>query len=495
MILLRNNAWKALLAGILCTFLLLSAGIPSSRAAGITIEEEKKLGRETFEKLEKANALSKNQKANDFVRKIGRQILAQQQRVPFDFQFNIVNSSAINAFATPGGYIYVFRGLIVLAENESELASVMAHEIAHATRRHINDMIEKSQKLNYASLAGIIAAALLGGGSGAGAAVAMGTMAGAQTLALQYSRENEEEADRFGMGYLTAAGYDPKSMVDFMRLMRRNEFYSNNVPSYFLTHPGTDERIRYLDSLVEARYTQKGKESIVGGFRRVQVEMLMEERNLEPVMARFRDDLKKNPSDANTLYGLAVVQAKMGQLQEAANTITAALRYAPEDPDILRDAGIIAFEAGKNAEAIQYLRGAYQRSEGDPETVLYLGRAYEQAGDYITALELYKKALEANVADDQLYYGLATSYGQLNNPGESHYYFGTFFKKKSKKDSALFHYRAALNLFPPDSERAQEIKQEIENLQKPAVKPESAQAPQGRQGPPSPTGPNRRFPR
>jgi len=225
------------------------------------------------------------------------------------------------------------------------------------------------------------------------------------------------------------------------------------------------------------------------------VEMLMEERNLEPVMARFRDDLKKNPSDANTLYGLAVVQAKMGQLQEAANTITAALRYAPEDPDIMRDAGIIAFEAGKNAEAIQYLRGAYQRSEGDPETVLYLGRAYEQAGDYITALELYKKALAANVADDQLYYGLATSYGQLNNPGESHYYFGTFFKKKSKKDSALFHYRAALNLFPPDSERAREIKQEIENLQKPAVKPESAQAPQGRQGPPSPTGPNRRFPR
>ena len=489
MTLLKKKPWKAFLASLICTFLLLAAGIPSSRAAGITIEEEKKLGRETYEKLEKANALSKNQKANDFVRKIGQQILAQQQRVPFDFQFNIVNSSAINAFATPGGYIYVFRGLIVLAENESELASVMAHEIAHANRRHINDIIEKSQKLNYATLAGILAAALLGGGSGAGAAVAMGTMAGAQTLALQYSRENEEEADRFGMGYLTAAGYDPKSMVDFMRLMRRNEYYSNLVPSYFLSHPGTDERIRYLDSLVEARYKEKGKESIVGGFRRIQVEMLMEERNLEPVIARFRDDLKKNPSDVNALYGLAVVQAKLGQAKEAANTITAALRYAPEDPDILRDAGIIAFEAGMSAEAVQYLRKAYQFNDTDAETILYLGRAYEQTGDYITALELYRKALAVNITDDQLYYGLATSYGQLNNPGESHYYFGIFFKKKNKKDSALFHYRAALNLFPPDSERAREIRQEIENLQKPGIKPGNAQAPQER------PGPNRRFPK
>ena len=489
MTLLKKNHWKAFLVGLICAFLLLTAVIPFARAGGITIEEEKKLGRETYEKLEKANALSKNPRVNDYIRKIGEQILSQQQRVPFDFQFHVINSSAINAFATPGGYIYVFRGLIVLAENESELASVMAHEIAHANRRHINDMIEKSQKLNYATMAGMLAGALLGGG-GAGAALAMGTVAGAQTMALQYSRDHEEEADRFGLAYLTAAGYDPRSMVDFMKLMRRNEFYSNLVPSYFLTHPGTDDRIRYLDSLVEASYNRKGKESIVGGFRRVQVEMLMEEKNLEPVMNRFKDELKKNPTDANALYGLSVVQARMGQLKEAANSITAALRYAPEDPDILRDAGIIAFEAGQNAEAIQYLRSAYQHSDGDNDTILYLGRAYEQAGDYMTALELYRKALAVNVADDQLYYGLATAYGHLNNQAESHYYFGTFFKKKGKKDSALFHYRAALGLYSPDSERAREIRQEIENLQKPPIKPANAQAPQDRPGSSS-----RRFPK
>jgi predicted Zn-dependent protease len=472
---------RVFLACLVCAFVLLAAAVPSSRA-GITIEEEKKLGREIYEKLQKANALSKNQKANDYVRKVGEQILAQQQRVPFDFQFHVINSSAINAFATPGGYIYVFRGLITLAGSESELASVMAHEIAHANLRHINEMMEKSQKLNYATMAGLLVGALLGG-SGAGAAVAMGTMAGAQTMALKYSRENEMEADRFGLSYLTAAGYDPGSMVSFMKLMRRHEFYSNLVPSYFLTHPMTDERIRYLDGLLEAHYRQKGKESQVGGFRRVQVELLMEERSLEPVMARFRDELKNNPSDVNALYGLAVVQAKMGQTKEAADTITAALRLAPEDPEILRDAGIIAFNAGRYADAVQFLRKAYQQNDGDAETILYLGRAYEHVGDDITALELYRKALAANVSDDQLYYSLGTAYGKLNNPAESHFYFGTFFRKKNKKDSALFHYRAALNQFPPESDRAREIKQEIENLQKPQEKPENAPGSQGRQGP------------
>ena len=152
----RMTPHRAFAAFLVAALQVLSALPGPARAAGLSIEEEKKLGREIYEKLEKANALSKNQKVVDYIRKIGAQILSQQQRVPFDFTFNVINSSAINAFATPGGYIYVFRGLINLAENESELASVMAHEIAHANARHINSMMEKSQKLNMAAMAGII---------------------------------------------------------------------------------------------------------------------------------------------------------------------------------------------------------------------------------------------------------------------------------------------------------------------------------------------------
>jgi len=92
----------------------------------------------------------------------------------------------------------------------------------------------------------------------------------------------------------------------------------------------------------------------------------------------------------------------------------------------------------------------------------------------LTALEVYKKAAAAGSKDEQITYGLATAYGKLNNDAESHYWFGVYFKMKKKKDSALFHYRAALSRFPPDSDRARDIRQEIETLQKPSEKPAAA---------------------
>jgi len=142
---------------------------------------------------------------------------------------------------------------------------------------------------------------------------------------------------------------------------------------------------------------------------------------------------------------------------------------------MLRDAGIIAYLGERYAEAVVYLRKAYQINESDEETVLYLGRAYEQTGDTFTALELYKKAAATGSKDEQITYGLATAYGKLNNEAESHYYFGSYFKMKKKKDSALFHYRAALSKVPLDSDRAREIRQEIETLQKPSEKPKAVQ--------------------
>ena len=107
----------------------------------------------------KINFLLENKQLNDYISQIGNLVLAQSKKAPFDFHFSIVNSSAINAFATPGGYIYINKGLINAVENEAELAGVIAHEIGHANARHIASIIEKSQKLNIATLAAIIAGA------------------------------------------------------------------------------------------------------------------------------------------------------------------------------------------------------------------------------------------------------------------------------------------------------------------------------------------------
>ena len=120
-----------------CVLFWLAYSMQGTALASFSIDDEKKLGGEFYEKLEKANALSKNERANAFLSLLGERILSHSDKVLFEFKFSIIQSSAINAFATPGGYVYINQGLIDLVENEAQLAGVLAHEIAHVNGRHI----------------------------------------------------------------------------------------------------------------------------------------------------------------------------------------------------------------------------------------------------------------------------------------------------------------------------------------------------------------------
>jgi predicted Zn-dependent protease len=444
------------------TFLIIFSTAGVSHAA-FTIDDEVKLGKEFYEKLEKGQALVRNEKINIYITNLGHKILAQSQKAPFDFRFSVIKSSAINAFATPGGYVYVNRGLINIVENESELAGILAHEIAHVNARHIANIIEKSQKIGIASLAAILAGAFLGGGGDLTAAVTSFSLATATTLNLKYSREHEEEADRLGLNYLVSAGYDGTAMLDFLKTMRRYEFYSNSIPSYFLTHPGTDERIRYLDAAIQTTYSKKGKVSIIGNLGRIQTILMFGERNLEVSLNYFQNELKKDPGDVDALYGLAVTRERLGRTSESLVTFQKAVRLSPDDTDILRDFGIFYYNLGQPSEAIKFLQKA-STAENDAETLLYLGRSYEAVGNYETALTVYKKLERQKNNDADIYYNIAMAYGKTNNPGDSHFNFGIYFKKKKKTDSALFHFKAALKYFPEGSDKLREIEQEIKTL-------------------------------
>ena len=436
--------------------------------ASFTLEDEKKLGKEFHEKLEKNNLLIKNSRINDYVNRVGQVVLVNSPKAPFEFQFFVINSSAINAFATPGGYVYVNKGLINLVENESELAGVLAHEIAHINARHIAAIIEKSTRLNIAALAAILAGAFLGGGGEATAALTSFSMAAVTTMNLKYSRDHEEEADRLGMDYLVKSGYEGKSMLDFLKIMRKYEFYSKSVPSYFLTHPGTDERIRYLDGLLQVKYRQRGKESIIGRLKRIQVYLLFVGNNSEQKLTFFQNAVNNDPSDVDVLYGLALTQEKLGLTAESIKTFQRALKLSPNDEDIVRDLGIACFRTGQTGEAIRYLSRARSIDPEDENTIVYLGRAHEAAGNFQEALNTLKllenKPSFENDAD--AHYHLAVAYGNTKDQGPSHYHFGLFFKKNKKKESALFHFKAALKYFAQDDPRRQDIEKEIEDLEK-----------------------------
>lgn len=432
--------------------------------ASFTIKDEKEVGKEIFEKFKKSDALVEDDTVNGYINSIGQLLLSKSNKAPFDFNFSVIKSSAINAFATPGGYIYVNRGLICLTENESQLASVLAHEIAHVNRRHIADIISKSQKVSIGTLAAIIAGAFLGGSGEITSAIMGFSLGAAAHMNLKYSREHEEEADRLGASYLAASGYDVSSALDFLRLMRRYEYYSNSVPSYFLTHPETDFRLRYLDGLVQTTYKNQGKTNIFNRFKKIKVLMMVEGKDVYSALKYYQDETITSPHDSDAFYGLGMAQLKLGFFIDAQKSFQRALDLAPNDVHVLRGLGTCFIKKGQASQALPYLLKAYQNNPYDWDTLLDLGAAYEAVDDYAAALEIYKNAKMQNVKNNVLYYHLATAYGKTNNTGESHYYFGTYFKKSNKRQSALFHFREALKFFAQDEKKSREIRDEIKSL-------------------------------
>ena len=430
----------------------------------MTIEEEKTAGKELYEKLEKHGYIEHNQRVEKYITQLGNRLLAATKPI-FDFRFLVIKSSGINAFATPGGYVYLNSGLVNLVETESELAGVLAHEIAHVNARHIASIAEKSGKMSIATLAALMASAILGGGGQATAALTAMTMATVTHMSLQYSREHEEEADRMGMATLVRSGYEGNAVIDFLKIMRRYEYYSNAIPSYFLTHPGTDERIRYLDGLLQTTYRQQnGKKSVLGGLKRVQAFLALEDKDLDTTLNKYKDDLKHHPDDVDVLYGLALVQEKAGLMTEAGDSFQKALRMAPEDADIIRDTGIFYFRTGHPEQALLFLKKARHLSADDVNTVSWLAKSYSATGQYASALDLYRGLETKRIDDMDVYYDMAMAYGKMNQPGESHFNFGRFFMKKKKKESALFHFNAALPYFPKGSDRSLEIEKSIKDL-------------------------------
>ena len=160
----------------------------------------------------------------------------------------MIRNPAINAFALPGGYVGIHSGLLLETKNESELAGVLAHEVAHVTQRHIARGIEAQSRASLVSTAAVLAAILLGAVGGASSNATMGAVSAAQGLAAQaqitFTRENEYEADRIGIGVLANAGFDPNAMPAFFDTMfRRTQLGPDRVPELLRTHPVTSSRI------------------------------------------------------------------------------------------------------------------------------------------------------------------------------------------------------------------------------------------------------------
>ena len=219
--------------------------IGDSSSAVISSEEDRLLGQAFMRSVRRSLDVLESPHINTYINSLGYHLLAGVDTRQTQFTFFVINDPNINAFAGPGGYIGIHSGLILAAENEGELAAVMAHEIAHVTQRHLARAFEKASTINLQTAAAILAAIILGvQDPQLGQAVLAASTAGSIQQQLNFTRDHEKEADRIGIEILAQAGYDPRDMpAFFQRLQEANRYMESGIPELLRTHPVTLNRI------------------------------------------------------------------------------------------------------------------------------------------------------------------------------------------------------------------------------------------------------------
>jgi len=444
----------------LCLFLL----PPPSSA--LTLQEERELGEKVLQEVQRRWQFVKEPSVNNYVNRIGKRIIQSIDPQPFEYRFFVLNTTDVNAFAVPGGFVFINSGLILLVENEDELASVVCHEIGHVAARHIAKRSEKAQKISLASLGAMLAAILLGGQ--AAGAITTTTMAATQTAMLKYSREDEEEADYLGLKFMMRAGYDTRSMVTMLKKFRRiSGPASSDPPAYLLTHPGVEDRTADLE-IQMARYPQeKVVPQSAGDLHRIQTKLVAEEKDITRSATYFENYLKRKPDDPEGYFGLGLSQKRMGALDRAIENFSKAASLSPDDGEIYRELGTAYLLKAKIPEAQNNLERARSLSPNDATTYFFLGRVYTEQKLTDEALQAFLRAKELNPRLPELYYHLGMAYGAKGMLGPAYQSFGNYYLSTGDHKTALTHFNKALPYFNENTPERQAIEREIQALSPP----------------------------
>lgn len=347
---------------------------------------------------------------------------------PWSIRSAVVFNDSMNAFAVPGGYIYIFTGLILNVENEDELAAVIGHELAHVTERHVAKRMDQMRFISIASLAGMVAGVLIGSKGGGqttsaiGQAVATGSMAGAQSAFLMYTRENERDADQVGINYLTKSGYNPDAMPRTFELMSKLRWYmsSDSIPSYLSTHPGLDERVGYLrDRIRKMPAEVVAREYKRERFLRIQTLVRARMSNADTALSYYNNKPKAEMLCLD-YAGRGIVLERLKRVSQAEHDFATALACGENDPLVLREAGIFYFNKGDFAKAGPYLQKASIMNPRDAMSLFFTARLMAERKDFKSAISTMERVVREVPEDSEVRFHLGRMYGESGNLFDAH---------------------------------------------------------------------------
>lgn len=408
--------------------------------------EEKELGAAFFRNLHSQTVINQDLEIEQYIQSIGQQLAANSDTPSSPFHFFVVMDPNINAFAGPGGYIGVNSGLILLTEAESELASVMAHEIAHVTQRHLYRFIEKASKLSIPTVAATLAAVLIGTQSpNMAQAALMAVQAGNLQFQIDFTREHEKEADRVGMQTLSLSNYDPRSMPTFFeRLQQSTRFYGKGVPEFLRTHPMSENRVADTRGRAETYPYRQYPDTLGYALTKAKLAVITEADST--VLIKHFTALEQqgiNEQRAVARYALGLIQLKNLQYDAAAAVFQKLTEQYPQQPQYLMALARTYAERRDYEKANTLFAKAIQKFPTNDAIKFDYTQSLLKSGHYPEAKQTLFSVNEPQKNQPFYYELLAEIYAGLKQAGESHRYTAEYYYVTGQNEQAILQIRLA----------------------------------------------------
>jgi predicted Zn-dependent protease len=410
--------------------------------------QEAQIGRSVMAQLRNAGAVMEDPQVNEYVQTLGARLAGHANDGGQRFTFFMIDDPAINAFALPGGYIGVNSGLLLASASESEVAGVLAHEVAHVTQRHIARSVYDTQRNSILSMAAMLAAVILGAGAGADSEATAGLITASQAAIAQrqinFTRSNEHEADRIGIQTLSSAGFDPSGMASFFeKLARRYGISRQNIPAILQTHPVTSERIAEARDRARQLPNPDPVDSVGYGVVKARL-LVLQAPTSEAAYAIFKTRLNEGSAEPADRYGLALSLTRLGRDDEAERVLSELTREYP---------GVIAYRIARAEATVrngamsmalaQYAEGVDLFPRNIPLTISY-AEALMSAGQAAAAHKVLLDLLNNVPATPEQLHLIARAANAEGDIGNAHYYMSWYYSSIGNLPQAMNQLRMAL---------------------------------------------------
>lgn len=394
--------------------------IGDSASQVLSIEQEQNYGDYIIREIRRELPIVTDPLINYYIDSLGFRLVSQiPQSTPRQFEFFAVKDPEINAFALPGGYIGIHTGLLSKTENESELASVISHEIAHVLQRHIARRIEQNSQMSIPSMAALAASILLTViNPEVGLAGLYSTQATQQQMMLNFSRNHESEADRIGIQTLANAGLDTNAMASFFdKLLTANQHRKNPLP-FLSTHPLTQDRIADARNRAKAVQNVKIYESIDYYFARARA-LRLTHRSPEQLRKQYESLLKKQPS-VHLKYGYALTLIDVQAFEAAQAVITDITQQSPDDIFLQLLQIELWLKQQNNQAALQHCEHLLSLYPGNLPISLYKAQSLLQLEQYQDSIRLLRPLTHKYPSNTLIFEQLVEAYAKHGDQVSAH---------------------------------------------------------------------------